>query len=161
MAKSASADELRNMRSQATEQMKMTVFYRYWVGSIIRITEIKTFGFSAWRRQFSRLQDRASSTIWADTTSESTPRRNTDPVGCFRDRANQFENLGSFLTSTTVLEDGKLQSQWVFEESFVDSTHAIAVCREVKYSSRFSTFKYTYISEALAFEVYLHAWSGC
>lgn len=31
MAKSASADELRNMRCQATEQMKMTIFYRYWV----------------------------------------------------------------------------------------------------------------------------------
>lgn len=31
MAKSASADELKNMRGQATEQMKMTVFYRYWV----------------------------------------------------------------------------------------------------------------------------------
>uniref|UniRef100_A0A915D9N5 L-aminoadipate-semialdehyde dehydrogenase-phosphopantetheinyl transferase n=2 Tax=Ditylenchus dipsaci TaxID=166011 RepID=A0A915D9N5_9BILA len=30
MAKSASAEELRNMRGQATEQMKMTVFYRYW-----------------------------------------------------------------------------------------------------------------------------------
>ncbi len=31
MAKSASPDELKNMRGQATEQMKMTVFYRYWV----------------------------------------------------------------------------------------------------------------------------------
>lgn len=31
MAKSASVEELKNMRGQATEQMKMTTFYRYWV----------------------------------------------------------------------------------------------------------------------------------
>ena len=31
MAKSASAEELRQMRGQATEAMKMTMFYRYWV----------------------------------------------------------------------------------------------------------------------------------
>lgn len=37
MAKSASADELRNMRSQATDQMKMTIFYRYWVNLILKV----------------------------------------------------------------------------------------------------------------------------
>lgn len=37
MAKSASAEELQNMRGQATEQMKMTIFYRYWV--IIEISK--------------------------------------------------------------------------------------------------------------------------
>ena len=31
MAKSASAEELRQMRGQATEAMKMTMFYRYLV----------------------------------------------------------------------------------------------------------------------------------
>ena len=30
MAKSASPEELRMMRSQPTEAMKMTMFYRYW-----------------------------------------------------------------------------------------------------------------------------------
>lgn len=33
MAKSASPDELRMMRGQPTEAMKMTMFYRYWVRS--------------------------------------------------------------------------------------------------------------------------------
>lgn len=40
--------------------------------------------------------------------------------------------VGAFVTSTTVLEDGKLMPQYVFEESFVDSTHVAAVCREVR-----------------------------
>ena len=31
MAKSASPEELRQMRGQPTEAMKMTMFYRYWV----------------------------------------------------------------------------------------------------------------------------------
>lgn len=50
----------------------------------------------------------------------------------FRIDPSERYKPGCFLTSTTVLADGKLQSQWVFEESFVDSTHSIAVCREKK-----------------------------
>lgn len=40
---------------------------------------------------------------------------------------------GCYLTSTSVLANNVLQNQWVFEESFVDDKHAIAVCRQVIY----------------------------
>lgn len=33
MAKSASVEELKQMRSQPTEAMKMVMFYRYWVST--------------------------------------------------------------------------------------------------------------------------------
>lgn len=57
--------------------------------------------------------------------------------GFFSKIFNYNYNLGAFLTSTTVLEDGKLLPQWVFEESFVDSNHVGAVCREVTLFSKF------------------------
>jgi len=106
MAKSASAEELRTMRSQATEQMKMTVFYRYWC---LKEAVLKATGEG----------------IVNDLSRYD-----------FRIEPKEKYRPGSFLTSTTVREDGKLQSQWIFEESFVDSTHAIAVCREKRLPSK-------------------------
>ncbi|KAI1732147.1 4'-phosphopantetheinyl transferase superfamily domain-containing protein [Ditylenchus destructor] len=100
MAKSASAEELRNMRGQATEQMKMTVFYRYWC---LKEAILKATGHGI-----------------VNDLSRYDFRVNKD------DRYRQ----GCFLTSTTVLEDGKLLPQWIFEESFVDDKHAIAVGRQ-------------------------------
>lgn len=50
----------------------------------------------------------------------------------FRIDPSERYKPGCFLTSTTVLADGKLQSQWIFEESFVDNTHSISVCRDKK-----------------------------
>jgi len=100
MAKSASAEELRNMRGQATEQMKMTVFYRYWC---LKEAILKATGHG----------------IVNDLSRYD-----------FRINKDERYRPGTFVTSTTVLEDGKLQSQWIFEESFVDDKHAIAVCRQ-------------------------------
>lgn len=100
MAKSASADELRNMRGQATENMKMTVFYRYWC---LKEALLKATGEG----------------IVNDLSRYD-----------FRIVPSERYRQGAFLTSTTVLEDGKLLPQWIFEESFVDSTHVGAVCRE-------------------------------
>ena len=102
MAKSASAEELRQMRGQATEAMKMTMFYRYWC---LKEAVLKATGEG----------------IVNDLSRYD-----------FRIDPNDRYKQGCFLTSTTVLADGKLQNQWVFEESFVDKTHAIAVCREKK-----------------------------
>ena len=39
------------------------------------------------------------------------------------------------MTSTTVLEDGRLQDQWIFEETFVDAKHSAAVCKEVGFEN--------------------------
>uniref|UniRef100_A0AC34F0S1 L-aminoadipate-semialdehyde dehydrogenase-phosphopantetheinyl transferase n=1 Tax=Panagrolaimus sp. ES5 TaxID=591445 RepID=A0AC34F0S1_9BILA len=102
MARSASAEELKQMRGQATEAMKMTMFYRYWC---LKEAVLKATGEGI-VNDLSRYDFRI------------------DPSDRFKP--------GCFLTSTTVLADGKLQNQWTFEESFVDSTHAIAVCREKK-----------------------------
>lgn len=100
MAKSASVDELRNMRGQATEQMKMTVFYRYWC---LKEAVLKATGEGI-VDDLSRYDFRISPT----------------------DRYKQ----GCYLTSTTLLVDKKLQPQWIFEESFVDTNHVVAVCHE-------------------------------
>ena len=35
------------------------------------------------------------------------------------------------ITSTELVEDGTLRDDWVFEESFLDKTHCVAVCRKV------------------------------
>lgn len=100
MAKSASQDELRNMRGQHTEQMKMTIFYRYWC---LKEAVLKATGQGI-----------------VDDLSRYDFR--IDP-------SDRYKH-GSFLTSTTLLVDKVLQKDWIFEESFVDSNHVIAVCRE-------------------------------
>lgn len=102
MAKSASAEELRQMRGQATEAMKMTMFYRYWC---LKEAVLKATGEGI-------VNDLSRYDFRIDSSDRYKP--------------------GCFLSSTTVLADGKLQNQWTFEESFVDSTHAISVCREKK-----------------------------
>jgi phosphopantetheine--protein transferase-like protein len=102
MAKSASPLELRTMRGQATEQMKMTVFYRYWC---LKEAVLKATGQGI-VNDLSRYDFHISPS----------------------DRYRQ----GCFLTSTKVYEDSQLRDQWLFEESFVDSNHVIAVGREKK-----------------------------
>lgn len=100
MAKSASIDELRNMRGQATEQMKMTVFYRYWC---LKESVLKATGEGI-----------------VDDLSRYD----------FRIIPSERYKQGCYLTSTTLLVDKKFQPQWIFEESFVDTNHIVAVCRE-------------------------------
>ncbi|KAJ1371581.1 hypothetical protein KIN20_033557 [Parelaphostrongylus tenuis] len=100
MAKSASPGELRIMRSQPTEAMKMTMFYRYWC---LKEAILKATG---------------------DGILDDLSRVD------FKVNMNDRYRPGCFLTSTTVLMDGKLQDQWIFEETFADGQHAAAVCRE-------------------------------
>lgn len=100
MAKSASPDELRMMRGQPTEAMKMTMFYRYWC---LKEAILKATG---------------------DGILDDLSRIN------FQVNMNDRYRPGCFVTSTTVLVDGELQSQWTFEETFVDANHAAAVCKE-------------------------------
>ncbi|CAI2355568.1 unnamed protein product [Caenorhabditis sp. 36 PRJEB53466] len=102
MAKSASPEELRMMRSQPTEAMKMTMFYRYWC---LKEAILKATG------------------VGITNTLNSLD---------FRVNLQDRYRPGSFVTSTTVLEDGKLLDQWVFEETFVDGKHSAAVCKEKK-----------------------------
>uniref|UniRef100_A0A8R1DQG2 L-aminoadipate-semialdehyde dehydrogenase-phosphopantetheinyl transferase n=1 Tax=Caenorhabditis japonica TaxID=281687 RepID=A0A8R1DQG2_CAEJA len=102
MAKSASPEELRMMRSQPTEAMKMTMFYRYWC---LKEAILKATGVG----------------IMKDLNSLD-----------FRVNLQDRYRPGAFVTSTTVLEDGKLQDQWIFEETFVDGKHSAAVCKEKK-----------------------------
>uniref|UniRef100_A0A914M3X9 L-aminoadipate-semialdehyde dehydrogenase-phosphopantetheinyl transferase n=1 Tax=Meloidogyne incognita TaxID=6306 RepID=A0A914M3X9_MELIC len=99
MAKSASANELKNMRCQPTEQMKMTIFYRYWC---LKEAVLKATGQGI-----------------VDDLSRYDFRIDTN------DRYKQ----GNFLTSTTLLVDNEFQPKWVFEESFVDVNHVAATCR--------------------------------
>ncbi|KAK0397761.1 hypothetical protein QR680_002257 [Steinernema hermaphroditum] len=107
MAKSASAEELRMMRSQPTDQMKMTIFYRYWEAI-------------------------------CKATGEGIP--NDLSTIDFRVDTSDRYRPGCFVTSTAVRENGKEQEQWVFEESFIDTTHSVAVCRE-KALPRHCTFR--------------------
>uniref|UniRef100_A0A1I7U7H3 L-aminoadipate-semialdehyde dehydrogenase-phosphopantetheinyl transferase n=1 Tax=Caenorhabditis tropicalis TaxID=1561998 RepID=A0A1I7U7H3_9PELO len=103
MAKSASPEELRMMRSQPTEAMKMTMFYRYWC---LKEAILKATGVG----------------IVADLNSLD-----------FRVNLQDRYRPGAFVTTTTVLEDGRLQDQWIFEETFVDGKHSAAVCKEKKF----------------------------
>ncbi|KHJ85253.1 4'-phosphopantetheinyl transferase family protein, partial [Oesophagostomum dentatum] len=100
MAKSASPDELRTMRGQPTEAMKMTMFYRYWC---LKEAILKATG---------------------DGILDDLSRIN------FQVNMSDRYRPGCFVTSTTVLLDGKLQDQWIFEETFADGNHAAAVCKE-------------------------------
>ncbi|KAE9556743.1 hypothetical protein FO519_000149 [Halicephalobus sp. NKZ332] len=100
MAKSFSSEELRIMRSQETDFKKMTMFYRFWC---LKESILKSTGIG----------------IVKDL-------RNYD----FRiDPAEPYEP-GCFLTSTKLILKGVPSPQWVFEESFLDENHVIAVCRE-------------------------------
>uniref|UniRef100_A0A0N5AT27 L-aminoadipate-semialdehyde dehydrogenase-phosphopantetheinyl transferase n=1 Tax=Syphacia muris TaxID=451379 RepID=A0A0N5AT27_9BILA len=100
MARSASPDELNMMRSQPTEAMKMAYFYRYWC---LKEAILKATG-EGLLSDLSRLDFRIDK------------------------KERYFRKC--FITSTTVLLDGELQNQWVFEESFIDDKHVGAVCRE-------------------------------
>ncbi|CAD6188956.1 unnamed protein product [Caenorhabditis auriculariae] len=100
MAKSASPQELQTMRSQPTEAMKMTIFYRYWC---LKEAILKATGQGILKN-----------------------------LDCLDFRIDKYDRYrpGCFVTSTTVLEDGVLQDQWIFEETFADTNHSAAVCKE-------------------------------
>ncbi|VDD90568.1 unnamed protein product [Enterobius vermicularis] len=100
MARSASSEELLMMRSQPTEAMKMAYFYRYWC---LKEAILKATG-EGLLSDLSRLD--------------------------FRIDKDERYHRKCFITSTTVLLDGKPQDQWTFEESFIDDKHVGAVCRE-------------------------------
>ncbi|KAH7732265.1 t04g9.4 [Aphelenchoides avenae] len=102
MKKSASEEEYKKMTTQATDDMKMTMFYRYWC---LKEAVMKATG-EGLLNDLSRYD--------------------------FRIDESERYKRGCFLTSTRVLLDGKPEKQWIFEESFVDDKHAIAVCREAK-----------------------------
>ncbi|TMS37381.1 hypothetical protein L596_004323 [Steinernema carpocapsae] len=100
MVKSFSSDELYMMRGQPTDQMKMTYFYRYWC-----------------------LKEAI-----CKATGEGIPK-NLAAIDFRVDRNDRYKP-GCFVVSTIVNENGKQEEQWVFEESFIDPTHPVAVCRE-------------------------------
>jgi len=102
VAKSASPEEMRMMRTQPTDQMKMIMFYRYWS---LKESICKATGLG----------------IPNDLTSLD-----------FRVSQSDRYRPGCFLTSTTALEHGVKQEQWIFEESFIGTDHCAAVCREKK-----------------------------
>ncbi|TMS37335.1 hypothetical protein L596_004288 [Steinernema carpocapsae] len=102
MAKSASPDELRMMRGQPTDPMKMTYFYRYWC-----------------------LKEAI-----CKATGEGIPN-DLSAIDFRVDRSDRYKT-GCFVVSTIAYENGKQQEQWVFEESFIDPSHSVAVCREKK-----------------------------
>lgn len=52
----------------------------------------------------------------------------------FRVDANDRYRPGCLLSSTKLMEDDRVLSEWVFEESFLDQLHCVAVCREVIFS---------------------------
>ncbi|MFH4978221.1 hypothetical protein AB6A40_004930 [Gnathostoma spinigerum] len=99
MERSSSPEELRQMRGQPTEQMKMAYFYRYWC---LKEAVLKATGEG----------------LLSDL-------RRLD----FAINPSDKYRQGCFVTSTTMKRDGILQDQWIFEETFIDSTHAAAVCR--------------------------------
>ncbi|PAV84353.1 hypothetical protein WR25_20809 isoform C [Diploscapter pachys] len=106
MAKNASAEELRMMRGQPTEAMKMTMFYRYWC---LKEAICKATGEGI-------LEDLRRIDFRVDMIDRYRP--------------------GCFVKSTTMLQDGALQDQWIFEETFPDNNHSAAVCKEAIYLHR-------------------------
>ncbi|VDN56360.1 unnamed protein product [Dracunculus medinensis] len=116
MAKSASAEELRMMRAQPTEQTKMAYFYRYWCLKEAILKVILDVVETVYK-------------ILADADRSATGDGLLSDLRRLDFRVNQTERYRQrcFINSTTVLFDGKLQDQWTFEESFIDDRH---VCRE-------------------------------
>ncbi|CAJ0583334.1 unnamed protein product, partial [Mesorhabditis spiculigera] len=102
MASQASPEELRMMRSQPTEAMKMTVFYRYWC---LKEAYLKATGEGI-LQDLSRVD--------------------------FRVNPSDRYKHGCFVTSTYVNLDGEKQDGWIFEETFADLKHSAAVCKERK-----------------------------
>lgn len=48
---------------------------------------------------------------------------------------------GCFITSTYFLENGEKQPQWLFEESFIDQNHSVAVCKLVSSAASKTSFE--------------------
>uniref|UniRef100_A0A914UHW5 L-aminoadipate-semialdehyde dehydrogenase-phosphopantetheinyl transferase n=1 Tax=Plectus sambesii TaxID=2011161 RepID=A0A914UHW5_9BILA len=100
MQRSYSKDELRVMRMQPTDTMKLTYFYRFWC---LKESIIKATGVG----------------IHDDLAKLD-----------FRMDPNDRYRPGCLLSSTKLMEGDRVKSEWVFEESFLDQLHCVAVCRE-------------------------------
>lgn len=70
---------------------------------------------------------------------------------------------GCFVTSTTVLEDGNLLEQWIFEENFIDTNHSVAVCKEVSCSQTTIAFRCPLrgIEFTLEYRMIRQKWPSC
>jgi len=101
MQRSYSAEELRVMRMQPTDTMKLTYFYRFWC---LKESIIKATGVG----------------IHDDLAKLD-----------FRVDANDRLRPGCLISSTKLMEGNRVMSEWAFEESFLDQLHCVAVCREV------------------------------
>uniref|UniRef100_A0A0K0DTD3 L-aminoadipate-semialdehyde dehydrogenase-phosphopantetheinyl transferase n=1 Tax=Strongyloides stercoralis TaxID=6248 RepID=A0A0K0DTD3_STRER len=102
MSKSASPNELRIMKTQPTDIMKMTVFYRIWC---LKESFLKATGQGI-------INDLSTIDFQINTSERYKP--------------------GVFIKSTKVNVDGKNETNFQFEESFIDSNHMVAVCYNSK-----------------------------
>ncbi|CAI4232147.1 unnamed protein product [Auanema sp. JU1783] len=102
MAQSASKNELVLMRTQPTDIMKMTVFYRIWC---LKEAVLKATGEGI--------------------------MKNLDRLDFNLNTSSRYRQ-GCFIKETFLKEDDVNQDQWIFEESFVDASHVVAVCRDKK-----------------------------
>uniref|UniRef100_A0AC35TY07 L-aminoadipate-semialdehyde dehydrogenase-phosphopantetheinyl transferase n=1 Tax=Rhabditophanes sp. KR3021 TaxID=114890 RepID=A0AC35TY07_9BILA len=98
MAKAASVEELKVMRGQPTDAMKMTTFYRFWC---LKEAVLKATGQGI--------------------------INNLDSIDFRVDPSERYRH-GAFIKSTTVKIDDRKAYNWMFEESFIDQHHSVAVC---------------------------------
>ncbi|CEF68608.1 L-aminoadipate-semialdehyde dehydrogenase-phosphopantetheinyl transferase [Strongyloides ratti] len=111
MSKSASPNELSLMKTQPTDAMKMTVFYRIWC---LKESILKATGQGM-------INDLTTIDFQINTSDRYRP--------------------GSFIKSTKVNVDGKNEPNFQFEESFIDSNHSVAVCYDSKLPKKCNFYK--------------------
>uniref|UniRef100_A0A0N5A1S1 L-aminoadipate-semialdehyde dehydrogenase-phosphopantetheinyl transferase n=1 Tax=Parastrongyloides trichosuri TaxID=131310 RepID=A0A0N5A1S1_PARTI len=111
MSKSASKDEFRMMKTQPTDAMKMTVFYRIWC---LKESILKATGQGI-------INDLSTIDFQLNPSERYRP--------------------GAFIKSSTVKIDGKKDNNWQFEESFIDPNHSVAVCYNSTLPSKCKFYK--------------------
>uniref|UniRef100_A0A0N5C875 L-aminoadipate-semialdehyde dehydrogenase-phosphopantetheinyl transferase n=1 Tax=Strongyloides papillosus TaxID=174720 RepID=A0A0N5C875_STREA len=111
ISKSASPSELQMMRTQPTDAMKMTIFYRIWC---LKESILKATGQGM-------INNLSTIDFKIDTSERYKP--------------------GVFTKSTTVNIDGNEESKFQFEESFIDPNHSVAVCYDSKLPSKCKFYK--------------------